>query len=212
VSRTAITPQRARWLAERILPHEPALRAWLGSRVARVVDVDDVVQESYAQLATLGDVDHVRDPRAYLFRVAHSLVLQQVRRARIVPIVVLAEVERLEVSQDELTPERHALAGQELNRIGALIAALPDKCRQAFVLRKIEGLPQRDIAARMGVSENTVEKHIGKGLRLLAEALGADAGDGARGESGPAGRRGGKRDPRVGAGRAGDEEDEHQAD
>lgn len=207
MSANPITPARALWLAERILPHEPALRAWLSTRVGRLVEVDDVVQEAYALLAALADVDHVRDPRAYLFRVAQSLVLQQVRRARIVSIVTLAEVERLDFSGDELTPERHASAAQELRRIGELIAGLPDKCRQAFVLRKVEGLPQREIAGRMGVSENTVEKHIGKGLRLLAEAMGAGGGDAAGREEGTARKRGKEWGPRTGEGWAGDEDD-----
>lgn len=211
---TAISPRRALWLAERILPHEPALRAWLSSRVGRLVEVDDVVQEAYALIAALEDVDHVRDPRAYLFRVAQSLVLQQVRRARIVSIVALAEVERLDFSRDELTPERHALAGQELRRIGALIAGLPDKCRQAFVLRKIEGLPQREIASRMGVSENTVEKHVGKGLRLLAEAMGT-GGDGGAGDvrarEREARRQRRERGPGTGEGWTGDDDD-HEPD
>src|SRR3546814_20809608 len=67
------------------------------------------------------------------------------------------------------------MAGQELRRIGALIAALPAKCREAFVLRKVQGLSQREIAGRLRISENTVEKHVGTGLRLLMRSLARDA-------------------------------------
>src|SRR3546814_6555002 len=67
------------------------------------------------------------------------------------------------------------MAGQELRRIGALIAALPAKCREAFVLRKVQGLSQSEIAGRMRISENTVEKQVGKGLRLLMRSLARDA-------------------------------------
>src|SRR3546814_9854018 len=67
------------------------------------------------------------------------------------------------------------MAGQELRRIGALIAALPAKCREAFVLRKVQGLSQREIAGRMRIRANTVEKHVGKGLRLLMRSLARDA-------------------------------------
>ncbi len=80
----------------------------------------------------------------------------------------------MDIPHDNLSPDRHAAAGQELRRIATLVAGLPAKCRQAFLLRKVEGLSQREVAQRMGISENTVEKHVGKGLRLLMDAF-ADA-------------------------------------
>ena len=167
-----LSRQRAAWLTEQILPHEPALRAWLSGRLGNVrMEVDDVVQETYAVLAGMHELSHVRDPRAYLFTAARSVVLQQVRRARIVSIETVAEIDRVAIPRDTLSPDRHADACQQLRQIGTLIAALPTKCRQAFLLRKVEGLSQREIAQRMGISENTVEKHIGKGLRLLMAAL-----------------------------------------
>lgn len=165
---------RARWLADEVVPHEPALRSWLQGHAPASMEVDDIVQEAYAVLVGLDEVAHILNPRGYLFTVARSVMLQQLRRARIVPIVAVAEVERLSILTDDITPERSAVAGQDLRRTGDLIASLPGKCREAFVLRRVEGLPQREIARRMGVSENTVEKHIGKALRLLMEAMGRD--------------------------------------
>ncbi|MGO1540459.1 MAG: RNA polymerase sigma factor [Luteimonas sp.] len=161
-------------MADEVVPHEPALRSWLQGHAPASMEVDDIVQEAYAVLVGLDEVAHILNPRGYLFTVARSVMLQQLRRARIVPIVAVAEVERLSILTDDITPERSAVAGQDLRRTGDLIASLPGKCREAFVLRRVEGLPQREIARRMGVSENTVEKHIGKALRLLMEAMGRD--------------------------------------
>lgn len=172
----AVDRQRALWLADHVLPHEPALRAWLGARPVARLEVDDIVQETYAALAAMDDVAHVRSPRAYMFTVAQSVILQHVRRARIVSIETVSEIDRLHAPCEERSPDRHAAAHQELRRIGELIAALPAKCRQAFVLRKVNGLSQREVARRMGISENTVEKHVGKGLRLLMDALGRGSG------------------------------------
>lgn len=165
-----ISGERAVWLETHVLPHEAALRQWLTRRVRAPVEADDVLQEAYAVMASLADIDHVHNPRAYFFTVARSLVLQQLRRARIVSIEVVAEVERLDIVGDLLTPERHATGGQDLRRIAEMIAGLPEKCRQAYLLRKVYGYSQREIAEKMGISENTVEKHIGKGLRLLLAA------------------------------------------
>lgn len=163
--------EQARWIADHILPHEPALRAWLRRRMPRAFDLDDIVQETYAVLAGLADHSHIANPRAYLFTAAQSVVLQQVRRAQVVSFETVAELEKLDIEHNDLSPERHALAGDELRRISALIMSLPDKCRSAFVMRKVQGLSQREIAQRMGISENTVEKHICKGLRVLMEGL-----------------------------------------
>lgn len=165
-----ISCERAVWLETQVLPHEAALRQWLSRRVQAPIEADDVLQEAYAVMASLADIGHVQNPRAYFFTVAQSLVLQQLRRARIVSIEAVAEVERLDIVGDLLTPERHASGGQDLRRIAEMIAGLPEKCRQAYLLRKVYGYSQREIAEKMGISENTVEKHIGKGLRLLLAA------------------------------------------
>jgi len=169
-----IDRERAGWLADQILPHEPALRAWLRPRVRPALEVDDVVQETYAILAGLEAVDRIRDPRAYLFAVARSVVLQALRRSRVVPIELVAEIDRWSIHEGENPPERQAGEHQQLRQLARLIATLPDKCREAFVLRKVHGYSQREIAVRMKVSENTVEKHIGKGLRLLMRALASE--------------------------------------
>ncbi len=173
----ALAAERSLWLAEHVLPCEPTLRAWLQRRLPVHQDVDDVIQETYAILAALADGSQVRQPRAYVYSVAQSVVLQQLRRAQVVSIEAVAEIERVAASGEEACPERTASSRQELARIGALIDSLPDKCRQAFVLRRVEGYSQREIAQRMQISENTVEKHICKGIRVLMDSMKRDGKD-----------------------------------
>lgn len=167
----ACTRQRMQWFAEHVLPHEPALRAWLSShlygRLGESLEADDVVQETWATLTAMDDVGGIRNPRAYLFTVARSIVLQHVRRARIVSIEAVADIEQMELPDDRNSPERRLSAHQELRRLSAQLATLPERCRKAFVLRKVHGLSQREIARVMGISESTVEKHIGKALRII---------------------------------------------
>ena len=169
---TLATHERAIWLARHVLPHEPALRAWLSRRPLAGLEVDDIVQETYAILAALERVDHIQTPRTYMFEIAKSVVRRSLRRSRIVAFEALAEAEGMEPSSPEPSPETVAADRQELSRIAALIAGLPAKCREAFTLRKVHGLSQREVAQRMGVSENTVEKHVGKGIGVLMTALG----------------------------------------
>ena len=56
-------------------------------------------------------------------------------------------------------------------RSGASFDQLPLKCRETVWLRRVDRLPQKQVAARLGVTEKTVEKHLMKGMRLLTEAL-----------------------------------------
>lgn len=51
------------------------------------------------------------------------------------------------------------------------IALLPEKCREVFVLSKIEGLKNREIAEKLNISEKTVERHMTIALSKLREEL-----------------------------------------
>jgi RNA polymerase sigma factor (sigma-70 family) len=161
---------RARWFMHHILPHEAALRGWLSRRRAPAAfDIDDIVQESYAVLAERERLDDILNPRAYLFQVAHSLVVRNIRRARIVPILAVEDLGLPDPADEAATPEQSAIAHDDLRRLAEVIASMPGQTREAFVLRRIRGLSQREIASHMGLSENTVEKHIVRGIRWLGD-------------------------------------------
>ena len=158
---------RARWLLREALPHEPALRAWLMRRRVDGLEPEDVIQECYSLLAARDRVDDIRHPKAYLFQTARSLVSAHVRRARIVPFQALDDLDGGELFEDAPSPERIVSDRDALRRLAQAIAALPPQAQRALILRRVHDLPQQEIARRMGLSENTVEKHIARGLRLL---------------------------------------------
>jgi RNA polymerase sigma-70 factor (ECF subfamily) len=169
---SAADRERTRWLLRTILPHETALRGWLSRAAPAGIDPDDVIQESYTILAELDTVDAIRHPRAYLFQVARSVIMRHVRRARIVPIHTVDDLERLEQPENAASPEQYAIDRDELRQLAHAIAAMPLKTRQAFVLRRVRDMPQREIAARMRISENTVETHISRGVLFLIDWFG----------------------------------------
>jgi RNA polymerase sigma factor (sigma-70 family) len=164
--------ERARWLLRNVLPHEPALRGWLSRRALPGLDPDDIIQEAYTILAELETVDAIHYPRAYLFQVARSVITRHVRRTRIVPIHAAEDLDRFDQADDAPSPEQHAIDRDELRQLARAIAAMPQKTREAFILRRVEGLPQREIAAQMRISENTVETHISRGIRFLIDWFG----------------------------------------
>jgi RNA polymerase sigma-70 factor (ECF subfamily) len=169
----SLSRERAAWLGCHILPHEASLRQWLARRPVDVgCDIDDIVQEAYAILAGLERVDHIRNPRNYLFEVAKSVILQALRRSRVVTIDALTSTEVMQIPEEAPSPERVAADRQELSHVTALIAALPARCREVFTLRKLQGLSQKDVARQLDIAESTVEKHMIKALALLTNAIG----------------------------------------
>jgi RNA polymerase sigma factor (sigma-70 family) len=164
--------ERTRWFLRQVLPHEPALRSWLGRRQRLGIDADDIIQEAYAVLAERESVDDIRHPRAYLFQIANSLVVRHVRRARVVSIQAVDNLDQSGFAEDAATPEQLAIDRDELRRLAKAIAAMPGQTREAFILRRVHGLSQREIAVRMRLSENTVEKHIARGIRCLINWFG----------------------------------------
>ena len=169
---TRVDDDRAIWLARHVLPHEPALRAWLARMGAGGLDIDDVVQETYAALASRETLTDIRNPRAYCFQTARSVVLMHVRRARVVTIRAVEDLDRLGAASDEPSPERQVSSREELQKLGAAIAKLPQPGRAALTLRVIEGLSQRDVGVRLGISENAAQKQIAKSIQLLMDMLG----------------------------------------
>jgi len=167
-----ITDERARWLAAHVVPHEAALRAWLRGKSSLGFDVDDIVQETYAVLAAKACVESIHNPKTYAFQVAYSIILQQLRQSRVVPIAAVADFGAIEAAIDEPSPEQTLLARDELRRVQRAIDALPRQTRTAFVLRRVEGLSQQEIARRMNLSEHTVEKHIARGIKSLLAQFG----------------------------------------
>jgi RNA polymerase sigma factor (sigma-70 family) len=162
---------RYRWIAAHVLPWEAELRGWLRAHLGPLegCEVDDVVQEAYARIWA-ADLSPVHNGRAYLYATVRHLLSEYLRRSRIVPIELLGEIEALDLISDEPGPDRRVAARQELERLLAIVAQLPARCRRAFELRKFEGLSHREVAQRMGLSEKTVENHLTRALASIAAA------------------------------------------
>jgi RNA polymerase sigma factor (sigma-70 family) len=158
------------WIGRCVLPCEPAVRAWLRRASVNADEIDDIVQEAYSRIASIEDFRHIASPRPYFLKVARNILFEQLRRARLIRIDTVAEVESLNIIDSGPSPEQASVARDELRRLKGLIDRLPKRCRTVFVLRKIEDLPQKQIAERLGVSENTVETQVARGMRLILDA------------------------------------------
>jgi len=159
------------WIAVQILPHEAEVRRWLRRWKLSSSDVDDLIQESYCRIAAVSCVDRIRSGRAYFFGTARNLVLERLRRERIVRIENLAEIGSLDIEDKGPSTEQKLADSQLLALTRRLIDELPDRCKNVFILRKIKGLSQRETAEQLHVTENVVEKEVAVGLKTILDRL-----------------------------------------
>jgi RNA polymerase sigma factor (sigma-70 family) len=163
---------RAAWLARHVLPHEEMLRRWLSARPLGGLEIDDVIQETYAVLAELASVDEIRNPRSYVFQVAHSVVHAQFRRSRIVDFRSFADSDALGLMSDTPSPEKQAADKEFLRIVESYMETLPENCREVIILRRVHQLSHREIAVRLGIAEASIEKLLFKATHMLMNTFG----------------------------------------
>lgn len=159
------------WFKREILVHEEALVRYLTKCWSNPGDIVDLRQDTYVRVYEAAAKSRPQAPKSFLFTTARHLMIDRLRRQRIVAIDAVGDLDALNVMVEELSPEERASAHQELRRLAEAIDGLPPRCREAVWMRRVDDMPQKEVAARLGVSQKTVEKHIVKGMRLLAEAM-----------------------------------------
>ena len=163
-----------RWFVAEVLPHEPQLMRFLRRNWRDVDEIDDLRQEVYARVFDAAAQRRPDSAPAFVLSVARHLLIDRARRTQVVSIDAYADMEAVMPTADELSPERHLAGRSELRQLEAALAALPPRCGEVVRLRKVEGLSQREVAERLGITEDTVERQVSKGIRALAQALGRD--------------------------------------
>jgi RNA polymerase sigma-70 factor (ECF subfamily) len=152
-----------------------ACRAKLARLRGRIVsrnDVDDILQEAFMRSFEAAGKPSVRNsPRAFLLRAASNLGLSPAARAN-----------RLNAQKEDLAvPEVYQLStevpgsqladSQRFATFCRAIGSLPEEYRRAFILKKVYGLSQQEIADRLGIPRSTVEKHIANSLTLCRDYM-----------------------------------------
>jgi len=162
---------------DRIIRVFESLRGSLARAVQHIVpprEIEDIVQETYVRVCQAGGEQEIRSPRSFMFRTARNLALDYVKRAE------TRLSDSFDESDEAALPRLPAASDSTLDRVCAeeefsqfcdSVRFLPEQCRRAFVLRKVYGYSQKEIARAMHLSEKTVEKHISMGIRRCMEYM-----------------------------------------
>jgi RNA polymerase sigma-70 factor (ECF subfamily) len=174
---SASMPEVDEWFAREVLPLEVALMQFLQHNWRNTSDIADLRQDVYVQVYEAALRALPDQPRQFVFATARNLLINRVRRAQIVPIEAVADLDALEIAMDLPGPDRTVQARDELRRLQAALDRLPSRCREVVIMGQIDGLSGREIATRLGIAEGTVSEHLAKGMRALANILYGDPVD-----------------------------------
>lgn len=164
--------QRRAWFRREVVPLEPALRAY-AHRFCRggPDEVEDLVHDVFAKLIVYEGWRGVTNVGAFAARTMKNIALDTVRRRKIVAFDLSADLDRFGFADEAPIADRVLEGHDDLKTLARLIGELPPQCRRAFTLCKVYGLSHAEIAARLGLSVSTVEKHVMRGLRFCSEHL-----------------------------------------
>lgn len=157
------------WFINAVLIHEPALTAFLRRNFRDPSEVADLRQDIYAKVYKAARRERPKLAKAFIFAIARNLLIDRARAARVLHIETMGDLSSLNVISEEIPADRRLSARHDLERLKQLIDSLPPRCRQVLILRKVEELSQREVAAKMGITQATVEKQLAKAVRALAD-------------------------------------------
>lgn len=149
--------------------HAAQLKRRVRAQVGSIEEASDLVSEAFVRLAGSSTTSSVRNPGAFLNRIVRNLLIDRSRRLSARPQhLPLDEGMHVTVPADQ--SDRLELE-QMRQRYREIVASLPPRMRQVFVMHRLEGLPYREIALRLDISIRTVEGHMAEAIVRIGREL-----------------------------------------
>lgn len=168
-----MTAPSAHDLIAAYLEQRDALGRFFRARLGVQTDVEDLLQDLYLKVSAIEPDREVRDPRAYLYRLASNLMMDRWRSGRRSAVrdgawrLVSHQTGVTEDIDDSPSAEAVVAGRERLAALMAALPALPEKTGRVFRMHKFEGLSYAEVAAALGISRSSVEKHMMEALRVL---------------------------------------------
>lgn len=164
------------WFVREVLPLERALTSYVRRNWRVPEDVFELRQDIYENALIGARRGLPANTRAYMYTLARNHLINQARRARIVPIETIADMDAVHRDIDMFETERALTARDELRHARDGIDKLPPKCREIILLQKVDGMTDREAAASLGVSVETVRRQIKLGMKALFDHMSGGSG------------------------------------
>jgi len=131
----------------------------------KISDVDDVVQDSFLKIWRAHAKKPIHSAKAFLFRIARHSAIDLIRRSKNSPIKDVGDFEQLHVVEDGSSVADVVSVAEKKGMVIKAIDALPARCREVFIMRKLKNMPQAEVALALGVSQRTVETQLSRGMK-----------------------------------------------
>jgi len=145
-----------------------SLRRQLRMRCGSSEEASEILHDAFARLLGAPGLDGVRDQAAFLNRILRNLLVDRHRRRFARPLLV-------DVAQSEpaVAPEQgHALELEQMRELyRTLVASLPPRMREVFLLHRLHGRSYKEIAQSLNISVRTVEWHIAQAIARIGRGL-----------------------------------------
>ncbi|MFT4089524.1 MAG: RNA polymerase sigma factor [Asticcacaulis sp.] len=138
--------------------------------VGSVTAAEDVLQRLWLKVDKIEDPEPIRNPKAYLFRLASNLAVDHVRAESTRNRIQSQADAYLWGPAESVSVEHELIAREALERVMSALKHLPEPTQTMFRLNRFEGMTLSQIAQRYSVSTTTVEKHIRRALGVLRQA------------------------------------------
>lgn len=155
---------RTGWLAY----YDELVGVW-SRRTGNRHDAEDAAHDAIERLLK-ADASVALKARGYLFQAAGHRLIDRWRRQERAVHVPLDELDDADqpAMQD---PESLVRAARLADDLAKVLAELPPKCREAFVLNRIEGWTQAEVAAHMGLSKNMIERYVMRAIEFVRDRM-----------------------------------------
>lgn len=159
-----MTRRDTKGLFDAYLASESALKRFLSNFTRKPEDIDELAQETFLRAYQVGLKQEIRSPTSYLFRVARNITMRELsKKTRQLTGYLEESLDETALGSGAALDEE-LMAQQKLKHCCDAVADMPEQCRQVFLLRKVHALSHKEIAAQLGLSTSTVEKHIARGV------------------------------------------------